>query len=68
MSDPHVTPEGAAHHPPATAGAPFSEEELHEFHRSDVGAGGVIVALMTGIFVTGLVLYIIVALAAWALT
>ena len=51
----HVT-----EHPPASGAHTsllFAEEELRQFQRSDLGAAGVVVSLMTGIFLTGLAIY-----------
>ena len=52
---------GASHHP---SGRPsyFTEQEWHDFQKSDRAAGGMVVALMTAIFVTGLALYTTIAL------
>jgi hypothetical protein len=52
---------GAGHHP---SGRPtyFSEQEWSDFQKSDRAAGGVVVALMTAIFTTGLCLYTTIAL------
>ena len=52
-------------HGPATQAAvrpaDFAEEEWLQFQRSDLGAGKVVVALMTAIFTTGLILYATIA-------
>jgi hypothetical protein len=65
MSEPHAAHEGIQEHEPSGAlPALFSEEEWQEFHRQDAGEGGIIVGLMTGIFLTGLVLYTTVAIVA----
>jgi hypothetical protein len=45
------------HHGSARAAALFSEEELRQFQRSDLGGAAVVVSLMTGIFLTGLLIY-----------
>ncbi len=62
MSDPHA--EHITSHPPAghAAALPFSDEQWREFHKSDIGAGGAIVVLMTAIFSIGLVLYTVIAI------
>jgi hypothetical protein len=51
----------ATHHP---SGRPtyFSEQEWANFQKSDRAAGGLVVALMTAIFATGLALYTTIAL------
>jgi len=41
--------------------APFSEAEMAEFVKSDVGAGAAVVVLMSAIFGIGLVLYTVIA-------
>jgi hypothetical protein len=69
MTDPHgiqtgTHPVDAAHSTHGSA-APFSEVEAEEFHRSDRGAGAVIILLMTGIFLCGVVLYTTVAIATY---
>jgi hypothetical protein len=52
---------GHAHgHGPAAEQAHFSDQEWQEFRDSDKTAGAYIVVLMQGIFVVGLVLYLIV--------
>jgi hypothetical protein len=56
----HVTPQ--AHGPHGTAALPFSDEQWQEFHKSDVGAGGAIVVLMTAIFSIGLIMYTVIAI------
>jgi hypothetical protein len=53
----HVTPQ--AH---GTAALPFTDEQWQEFHKSDIGAGGAIVVLMTAIFSIGLILYTVIAI------
>jgi hypothetical protein len=63
MSDPHAAhghEEG--HHGPAAV--PFSEDEWTEFQENDKHAAATIVLLMTCIFLTGLALYTLVAVAA----
>jgi hypothetical protein len=59
--DPHATP-GAAAHDPHRAVAEFTPAEWEEFHKSDVGAGGAIIVLMTAIFSIGLALYSVIAI------
>lgn len=54
MSDSH-----AAH---ADHASPFSKAEWQEFQKSDIGAGGAVIVLMTAIFGIGLVLYVVVAI------
>jgi hypothetical protein len=46
-----------AHGDHATTAAPFTPAEWEEFHKSDVAAGTIFVALITSIFVIGLILY-----------
>jgi hypothetical protein len=53
-------------HSAAAAEAPFSNEEVQAFQASDIHAAAVIVVLMASIFATGMVLYAVVAYAAWA--
>ncbi len=55
--------DGVRHAPAAPAGAAamFAEEEWQQFQRSDLGAGKVVVALMTAIFTIGLILYATIA-------
>jgi hypothetical protein len=59
----HVTPDAGHghdhHHEPAAPA--FSEAEMAEFQKSDIGAGGAVVVLMTAIFTVGLLLYGVVA-------
>jgi hypothetical protein len=50
-----TTPE--PHSAPALASTLFAEEELRQFQRSDLGGAAVVVGLMTGIFLTGLLIY-----------
>jgi hypothetical protein len=57
--DPHA--HGVAAHQPHKAAAEFTPEEWQEFHKSDIGAGGAVVVLMTAIFSIGLVLYAVIA-------
>lgn len=63
----HTTPHG---HKGVTTGhshghggpaSPFTEAEWKEFHKSDIGAGGAVIVLMTAIFSIGLLLYTVVA-------
>jgi hypothetical protein len=63
-----ITPTRAAHHEghPATAALPFSDADWKELRKSDIGAGGSVVVLMTVIFSIGLVLYATIALIAWS--
>jgi hypothetical protein len=68
-SSPHAhasgsTTEGHAAHHEGGRAVPFTAEDWQEFHENDAGAGKVIVLLMTGIFLTGLALYTVVAIAA----
>lgn len=67
MSD-HIqqTPAPHGHHGAPTGhghshASPFSEAEWKEFHKSDVGAGGAVIVLMTAIFSIGLLLYSVIA-------
>jgi hypothetical protein len=53
-----------AHTHSSTAAVPFTETEVETLHRDDKWAGTAIIGLMTSIFTTGLVLYLIVALVA----
>jgi hypothetical protein len=56
----HITP-GAPHgHAPAAEQALFPPEEWRAFRNSDKTAAAYIVVLMQGIFIVGLVLYLIV--------
>jgi hypothetical protein len=61
MHDSHGIQSGhEGHGHTATPGhgtSPFSPAEVEEFHKSDRGAGKVIILLMTGIFLTGVFLY-----------
>jgi hypothetical protein len=63
-----ITPTHAAHHAahPAARTLPFSEADWNEFQKSDIGAGGAVVVLMTAIFSIGLVLYTVIAIVAWS--
>jgi hypothetical protein len=56
----HVTPSAHAAH--GKAALPFTDEQWHEFHKSDIGAGGAIIVLMTAIFSIGLILYSVIAI------
>ncbi len=40
--------------------APFSEQQLQQFHADDTHGGGAVVVLMTAIFTIGLILYSVV--------
>jgi hypothetical protein len=62
-------PDGHAHeaghaHGHGAEGPHFSEQEWQQFQKDDVHAGGAIVCLMTGIFLTGLMLYATIAIIA----
>jgi hypothetical protein len=61
----HVTTahDTTAHGTTASAHDPFPAAEIEDFRRSDRGAAAVVVLLMTGIFLTGVFLYTIVAVA-----
>jgi hypothetical protein len=50
--DPHPAPESGTR-----TSTLFAEEELRQFQRSDLGGAAVVVSLMTGIFLTGLLIY-----------
>ncbi len=52
----------ATHHPGSGRPTYFTEQEWADFQKSDRAAGGVVVALMTGIFTIGLALYTTIAL------
>jgi hypothetical protein len=43
-----------------TGPAPFTENQLEQFHADDRHGGGAVVVLMTAIFTIGLILYSIV--------
>ena len=63
MTTPHSGSHDIQHAPTDQAAGTrpyFPTEEWEQFERSDLGAGSVIVALMTSIFTAGLVLYSIV--------
>jgi hypothetical protein len=65
---PHHAHEGGSRHAaPGPADLPpfFEEEEWKQFQRSDLGACKVVVALMAGIFVTGLLMYSAIAYIAY---
>jgi hypothetical protein len=77
-TDPHaIQPAGDGHHEhvttehgPSASGhhaehAPFPPGEIEDFRRSDRGAGAVVILLMTGIFLTGVFLYTIVAISTY---
>jgi hypothetical protein len=44
----------------------FPAGEIADFHQSDRGASAVVILLVTGIFITGLFLYTIVAVATYS--
>lgn len=50
------------HHHGSTA-SPFTDAEIQQFHAEDLAAGKAVVSLMVGIFLVGVVLYSIVAVA-----
>jgi hypothetical protein len=52
-----VTAQDPHHGSGARASVLFTEEELRQFQRSDLGGAAVVVSLMTGIFLTGLLIY-----------
>ncbi len=54
-ADDHITTQ--PHADGARANLLFAEEEIRQFQRSDLGAGRVVVSLMTAIFLTGLLIY-----------
>jgi hypothetical protein len=60
----HLDPQvpGHAKHDPHRAVAEWTDQEWQEFHKSDIGAGGAIVVLMTAIFSIGLVMYSVIAI------
>jgi hypothetical protein len=58
--DAHAT--HGAGHDPHKAVAEFTPDEWQEFHKSDIGAGGAIIVLMTAIFSIGLALYSVIAI------
>jgi hypothetical protein len=60
----HLDPQAPSHasHDPHRAVAEWTAEEWEEFHKSDRGAGGAVVVLMTAIFSIGLVLYSVIAI------
>ena len=53
----HGSPPGGHGVQPAGPPLHFTWEEWQQFQRSDLGAGGVVVALMASIFTIGLLLY-----------
>ncbi len=59
MTEPHAEHGHEGGHAPLVL--PFNEANWEEFRESDKGAGKVIVLLMAGIFLTGLALYVVVA-------
>lgn len=65
MTEPHSHEHGiqAGHVQPGGIRALFPDEEWEQFERSDLGAGKVVVALMTGIFLVGLILYTVILVA-----
>jgi hypothetical protein len=50
-------------HPHTTPAAPFAEAEITTLHADDRKQAGVVIALITSIFATGVVIYTIVATA-----
>lgn len=70
MSDEHIQagslPHGhiqtAAHEAHHGHAPTFSDAEMAEFQKSDIGAGGAVVVLMAAIFSAGLVLYTAIAI------
>ncbi len=65
MSDPHIQtqPHGHGHsHDAPHAASPFTAAQWKEFQKSDIGAGGAVIVLMTAIFSIGLALYTVVAI------
>jgi hypothetical protein len=63
MTVPHSDSHDIQHAPAGQAAGArpyFPTEEWEQFERSDLGAGAVIVALMTSIFTAGLIIYSIV--------
>jgi hypothetical protein len=51
-----------AHASPANLEDAFTDQQWQDLHREDVRGGGAVVMLMLGIFLTGVVLYSIVAI------
>lgn len=43
------------------AASPFTQAELDELQKSDIGAGAAVIVLMSAIFGIGLVLYTVIA-------
>lgn len=63
MSDHAVTPSPADPHAHAGHhGLPFTDAQMQELHKSDIGAGGAVIVLMTAIFSIGLALYTVIAI------
>lgn len=58
----HVQAHGSSSHHPNGRPTYFTEQEWADFQKSDRGAGGTVVALMTVIFCIGLALYTTIAL------
>ncbi len=62
MTEPHsndhaLTSQEPHQAPTSHTSTLFAEEELRQFQRSDLGGAAVVVSLMTGIFLTGLLIY-----------
>jgi len=51
-----------AHASPANLEDAFTDQQWQDLHREDVRGGGAVVMLMLAIFLTGVVLYSIVAI------
>jgi hypothetical protein len=70
MSDPNIQQQTDHHQQPAhghdhghhKSESPFTPAQWKEFHKSDIGAGGAVIVLMTAIFSIGLVLYAVIAI------
>lgn len=60
--DQHVSHQPAAGHLPSGRPSYFTQKEWDDFQKSDIHGGGVVVALMAGIFLIGLALYTTIAL------
>jgi hypothetical protein len=66
MSDHNITPAAhdahRHHHDPHGPALPFTDAQMDELHKADIGAGGAVVVLMTAIFTIGLALYSLIAI------